>query len=53
MKLKGYQEAKIKELVDKTIEQLDIDGMRRKIVFQAPTGAGKTVMVTEAMCRLH
>ena len=30
MKLKGYQEAKIKELVDKTIEQLDIDGMRRK-----------------------
>lgn len=53
MKLKGYQEAKIKELVDKTIEQLDIDGMRRKIVFQAPTGAGKTVMVTEAICRLH
>lgn len=53
MRLKGYQEAKIKELVDKTIEQLDIDGMRRKIVFQAPTGAGKTVMVTEAMCRLH
>ena len=53
MKLKGYQEAKIKELVDKTIEQLDIDGMRRKIVFQAPTGAGKTVMETEARCRLH
>lgn len=53
MKLKLYQEAKIKELVDKTIEQLNIDGMRRKIVFQAPTGAGKTVMATEAMCRLH
>lgn len=53
MKYKQYQEAKIKELVEKTLEQLDIDGMRRKIVFQAPTGAGKTVMMTEAMCRLH
>lgn len=53
MILKQYQEAKVQEIVSKTIAQLNIDGMRRTIVFQAPTGAGKTVMATEAMCRLH
>lgn len=53
MILKQYQETKVQELVNKTIAQLNIDGMRRTIVFQAPTGAGKTVMATEAMCRLH
>jgi len=53
MKLKNYQEKNIERLVDLVFEQLDIDGMRRKIVFQAPTGAGKTVMMTEAMCRIH
>lgn len=53
MKLKSYQEKSIEKLVNTIAEQLDIDGMRRKIVFKAPTGAGKTVMVTEAMCRLH
>lgn len=53
MILKNYQESKIQEIVSKTIAQLNIDGMRRTIVFQAPTGAGKTVMATEAMCRLH
>ena len=49
MKLKLYQEKNIQKLVDGVLEQLDIDGMRRKIIFQAPTGAGKTVMVTEAL----
>lgn len=53
MKLKNYQETYIQKLVASMLEQLDIDGMRRKIVFQAPTGSGKTVMTTEAMCRLH
>lgn len=53
MRLKQYQETNIKKLVDGMLEQLDIDGMRHKIVFQAPTGSGKTVMTTEAMCRLH
>lgn len=53
MKLKQYQENNIQKLVNATLEQLDVDGMRHKIVFQAPTGAGKTVMVTETMCRLH
>lgn len=53
MILKQYQETKVQELVNKTVAQLNLDGMRRTIVFQAPTGAGKTVMATEAMCRLH
>lgn len=53
MKLKLYQEKNIQKLVDDVLEQLDIDGMRRKIIFQAPTGAGKTVMMTEALCRIH
>lgn len=53
MKLKLYQEKNVQKLVDTVLEQLDIDGMRRKIVFQAPTGSGKTVMATEAMCRIH
>ena len=53
MKLKQYQEKNIQKLVDGVLEQLDIDGMRRKIIFQAPTGAGKTVMMTEALCRIH
>ncbi|MCQ2218966.1 MAG: DEAD/DEAH box helicase family protein [Paludibacteraceae bacterium] len=53
MKLKQYQETAIKELVYSVFKQLDIDGVRRKIVFKAPTGAGKTVMITETMCRVH
>lgn len=39
-----YQQRAISELIDKTIHLLDIGGERRKIVFEAPTGAGKTVM---------
>lgn len=53
MKLKNYQETHIQELVGSMLKQIDMQGMRRKIVFQAPTGSGKTVMTTEAMCRLH
>lgn len=52
MILKHYQEDKVQELLGKTIAQLNIDGMRRVIVFEAPTGSGKTVMTIEAMCRL-
>ena len=53
MNLKNYQEKNVQKLVSSIIEQLEIDGMRRTIVFQAPTGAGKTVMMTEALCRLN
>lgn len=53
MNLKKYQEKNIEKLKREIIDQLDSSGTRRKIVFQAPTGAGKTVMATETMVRLH
>lgn len=53
MILKPYQEKNIEKLRREIVDQLDATGTRRKIVFQAPTGAGKTVMATEVMARLH
>lgn len=44
MKNLDYQQKAIAELTDKTLQQLGRGGSRRKIVFEAPTGAGKTVM---------
>ncbi len=44
MKTLQYQQEAIKQLVEKVIYQLNRSGSRRKIVFDAPTGAGKTVM---------
>lgn len=44
MKDLEYQQRAIAELIDKTVSLLNIGGTRRKIVFEAPTGAGKTVM---------
>ena len=44
MKDLEYQQKAIAELIDKTVSLLNIGGTRRKIVFEAPTGAGKTVM---------
>ena len=53
MNLKHYQEKAINKLYREIIDQLDSTGNRKKIVFQAPTGAGKTVMATETLVRLH
>ena len=47
MKNIPYQQNAIKELTDKTIRLLNLGGKRHKIVFEAPTGAGKTVMRSE------
>lgn len=47
-----YQIKAVKELVEKTIKQLDEDGNRRKIVFEAPTGSGKTVMASKMLDEL-
>lgn len=44
MKNIPYQQNAINELTDKTIRLLNLGGKRHKIVFEAPTGAGKTVM---------
>ena len=49
MKNFEYQQRAIAELTDKTIRLLNMGSSRRKIVFEAPTGAGKTVMACAAL----
>lgn len=49
MKQLGYQQDAIKELTDKAIKALNRPGTRHKIVFEAPTGAGKTVMACQTL----
>lgn len=52
MKDLAYQQQAINELTDKTIRLLNLGGHRRKIVFEAPTGAGKTVMACQTLANL-
>ncbi len=47
-----YQETAVNELVSKTIKLLNSTGQRKKLVFKAPTGSGKTVMASEMLGRL-
>ena len=47
-----YQETAVNELVSKTIRLLNSAGQRKKIIFKAPTGAGKTVMASEMLSRI-
>ena len=47
-----YQRKAVAELVDKTITLLNSGQTRRKLVFEAPTGSGKTVMACEALAQL-
>ena len=53
MKLKRYQEAQVKKLILRSLEQISMGGSK-KIIFQAPTGSGKTIMMAaylEALLR--
>lgn len=52
MKTLKYQQDAISELTDKTIKLLNLGGSRRKIVFEAPTGAGKTVMACQTLANI-
>lgn len=52
MKNLQYQQRAVNELVDKTIRLLNDGGSRQKLVFEAPTGAGKTVMACQALATL-
>ena len=52
MKNLSYQQKAVAELTDKTIRLLNLGGHRRKIVFEAPTGAGKTVMACQTLANL-
>ncbi len=53
MKQIKYQQKAVNELVEKTIGLLKLSGSRHTLVFQAPTGAGKTVMASEMLLRLN
>lgn len=48
----SYQADAVKELVEKTIALLDANGSRKKLVFKAPTGSGKTVMASRMLADL-
>lgn len=47
-----YQSRAAEELTDKTIRLLNDGGSRRKIVFEAPTGSGKTVMACQTLVNI-
>jgi type III restriction enzyme len=51
MRLKDYQEEAVRELVEKTVKLLDYSESK-KIVFKAPTGSGKTIMIAEFLKKL-
>ena len=51
MKDLAYQKKYIKELVSTSVGYIE-DEDSKLIVFQAPTGAGKTIMLAEAMSRI-
>lgn len=46
IELKDYQKRAIRELRQKMVNMLNDDEDRQKLVFKAPTGAGKTVMAS-------
>ena len=52
MKILKYQQDAICELTDKTVKLLNLGGARHKIVFEAPTGAGKTVMTCQTLANI-
>ena len=51
MLLKSYQEQKVQELISAVMKQSSLDGTR-SIVFKAPTGSRKTIMMQEFLRRL-
>lgn len=52
MQLKDYQDAAIHELKDKLYTLWKAGHAPARLVFKAPTGAGKTVMVAELLSRI-
>lgn len=44
--LKNYQREAVEELKKKCVKLLNMQGKRHKLIFKAPTGAGKTVMAS-------
>ena len=53
MKNLEYQQKAVTELIDKTIRLLNVSGQRNKLVFEATTGAGKTIMACQRIRMSH
>lgn len=47
-----YQHKAVEELTEKVVGLLNEGGTRRKVVFKAPTGSGKTVMACQALANI-
>lgn len=45
--LKPYQEKAVNQLIETAVKLLDFDGPGEALVFQAPTGSGKTIMTAK------
>ncbi len=52
LKQVNYQDKAVDELVEKVIRILNASGQRKRLVFKAPTGSGKTVMASGMLARL-
>ncbi len=52
LKQVNYQDKAVDELVEKVIRLLNASGQRKRLVFKAPTGSGKTVMTSGMLARL-
>ena len=53
LELKAYQEKAVKDLKEKIVDMMQLHAERQKIVFKAPTGAGKTVMASALLDKLN
>ena len=52
MKELKFQQKAVRKLVDEVIDLLCLSGNRMKLIFKAPTGAGKTVMASQLLADL-
>jgi hypothetical protein BACCOPRO_00651 len=52
MKDFAYQQDAINDLTQKVVGLLNEGGSRRKVVFEAPTGSGKTVMACQTLANI-
>lgn len=52
MKTLKYQQEAVVELTDKIVKAINAPELRRNVLFEAPTGAGKTVMACQTLASI-